>query len=80
MLPLIGLTFGNLLMQKQKTSRVPKTSKVPNVAPKNAKPNPPNTNLVKPTPTKVIHVFSPIVLLMFCFSFFFYYLVKCNAW
>jgi hypothetical protein len=66
-------------MRKQKTSLVAKISKAPNVAPKNAKPKPPKENLVKPTPTQITHVFSPTVLLMFCFSFF-YYLVKCNAW
>jgi len=30
---------------------VAKISKAPNVAPKNAKPNPPKANLIKPTPT-----------------------------
>jgi hypothetical protein len=33
-------------MQEQKTSSVAKTSKAPNVAPKNAKLNPPKENIV----------------------------------
>jgi hypothetical protein len=65
-------------MRKEKTSSVAKTGKAPNVAPKNAKLNPLKGNPEKPTPTQVTHVFSPTMLLMFCFSFF-YYLVKCNA-
>jgi hypothetical protein len=49
---------------------VAKTNKAPNVTPKNVKPNPQKANLIKPTPTQVIHVFSCTMLLMFYFSFF----------
>ncbi len=47
-----------------------KTNKAPNVAPNNAKSNPPKENPVKPIPTQVIHVFSPIavVILILIFS------------
>lgn len=44
-------------------------NKAPNIAQKNAKSNPPK-KIVKTTPIQVTNVFSPSMLLMFCFSFF----------